>query len=104
MIDRDTQNSRMKDFFDCYQLLTSRNISMDTLCEAAKATFDNRELQFNANLQLFTPSFTSDPARIARWKSFLKNIQWKEALDFAAVMQVITDNLYPIVEKYWNSK
>lgn len=71
MIDRDTQNSRMKDFFDCYQLLTSRNISMDTLCEAAKATFDNRELQFNANLQLFTPSFTSDPARIARWKSFL---------------------------------
>ena len=102
MIDRDTQNSRMKDFFDCYQLLSSRNISMDTLYEAVKATFDNRELQFNANLQLFTPSFVSDPTRIARWKSFLKTIQWKEALDFTAVMQVITKDLYPLVEKYWS--
>lgn len=104
MIDRDTQNSRMKDFFDCYQLLTSRNISMDTLYEAVKATFDNRELQYNANLQLFTPSFVSDTTRIARWKSFLKSIQWKEALDFAAVMQVINKDLYPLVDKYWSSQ
>ncbi len=86
MIDRDTQNSRMKDFFDCYQLLTSRNISIDVLYKAVKATFDNRELQYNTNLQLFTSSFAAAPSRIARWNSFLKNIQWKEVLDFAVVM------------------
>lgn len=104
MIDRDTQNSRMKDFFDCYQLLTNRDINMDTLYEAVKATFNNRELQYNADLQLFTPSFVTDAARLARWKSFLKNIQWKDMLSFADVMQVIADNLQPIVEKYWNER
>lgn len=31
MIDRDVLNSRMKDFFDCYQLLTKRDLSDDTL-------------------------------------------------------------------------
>lgn len=103
MIDRDTQNSRMKDFFDCYQLLTSRDINMETLCEAIKATFDNRELQFNADLQLFTPSFATDATRLARWNSFLKNIQWKDALNFADVMQVITNSLQPLVEKYWEN-
>lgn len=104
MIDRDTQNSRMKDFFDCYQLLTSRNINMETLCEAVKAAFDNRKLQYNADLQLFTPSFATDVARLARWNSFLKNIQWKDALSFADVMQVITNSLQPLVEKYWENK
>lgn len=104
MIDRDTQNSRMKDFFDSYQLLTSRNINKDTLYEAVKATFDNRELQYNANLQLFTPSFATDDGRLARWSSFLKNIQWKVALDFTDVMQVIKDNLQPLVERYWKYK
>ncbi len=102
MIDRDTQNSRMKDFFDCYQIFTTRNINRDTLYEAIKATFDNRGLPYNANLQLFTPSFAIQPARIVRWNSFLKNIQWNQPLSFPDVMQVITDELHPLVDKYWH--
>lgn len=104
MIDRDVLNSRMKDFFDCYQLLTNRIINPDSLYEAVKATFDNRELQYNANLQLFTPAFAVDAARITRWNSFLKNVQWKDGLNFADVMRVIKDHLQPLVEKYWEQK
>ena len=101
MIDRDVLNSRMKDFFDCYQLLTKRDLSDDTLYDAIKATFDNRGLTYNPELQLFTESFATDAARIVRWKAFLKKIQWKETLDFKTVMEVIKERLQPMAEKYW---
>ena len=101
MIDRDVLNSRMKDFFDCYQLLTKRDLDDDTLYEAVKATFDNRSLTYNPELQLFTEGFATDVERITRWKAFLKKIQWKEALDFETVMEVIRERLQPMAEKYW---
>ena len=100
MIDRDVLNSRMKDFFDCYQLLTKRDLPDDTLYDAIKATFDNRGLTYNPEMQLFTESFATDAARMARWKAFLKKIQWKEMLDFVTVMEVIKERLQPMAEKY----
>ena len=101
MIDRDVLNSRMKDFFDCYQLLTKRDLSDDTLYDAIKATFDNRGLTYNPELQLFTEGFATDAARIVRWEAFLKKIQWKETLDFKTVMEVIKERLQPMAERYW---
>ncbi len=104
MIDRDVLNSRMKDFFDCYQLLTKRDLSDDSLYDAIKATFDNRVLSYNPELQLFTDSFATDEARKTRWKAFLKKILWKESLDFETVMEVIRERLQPMAEKYWENK
>ena len=101
MIDRDEYNSRMKDFFDCYQLLTKRSSDDSMLYEAVKATFDNRGLEYNPELKLFTDEFVNDANRQMQWKLFLKKIQWKEELSFSEVMQVITDRLKPMAEKYW---
>lgn len=101
MIDRDETNSRMKDFFDCYQLLTQRNLSDDTLFEAVKTTFDNRALAYNPNLKLFSDEFATDKERITRWKAFLKKIQWKEDIHFSTVMQIIKGRLQPMAMKYW---
>lgn len=101
MIDRDETNSRMKDFFDCYQLLTQRNLSDETLFEAIKATFDNRTLTYNPNLKLFSDEFAADKERIMRWKAFLKKIKWKDDTPFSSVMQVIKDRLQPMAMKYW---
>lgn len=101
MIDRDEANSRMKDFFDCYQLLTQRNLNDDLLYEAIKATFDNRALTYKPNLRLFSEDFPTDKERIIRWKAFLKKIQWKEDISFSVVMQVIKERLQPMVTKYW---
>lgn len=101
MIDRDVLNSRMKDFFDCYQLLTKRDLDDEILYDAIKATFDNRGLVYNSELQLFTEGFLTDAARIARWKAFLKKIHWKETLDFETVMEVIRERLQPMAERYW---
>ncbi len=102
MIDRDEYNSRMKDFFDCYQLLTKRSLDDSMLYEAIKATFDNRGLEYNSELKLFTNEFANDPNRQMQWKLFLKKIHWKEELSFNEVMQVITVRLKPMAEKYWN--
>lgn len=101
MIDRDETNSRMKDFFDCYQLLTQRNLSVETLFEAIKATFDNRTLTYNPNLKLFSDEFAADKERIMRWKAFLKKIKWKDDIPFSSVMQIIKDRLQPMAMKYW---
>lgn len=101
MIDRDETNSRMKDFFDCYQLLTQRNLSVETLFEAIKATFDNRTLTYNPNLKLFSDEFAADKERIMRWKAFLKKIKWKDDIPFSNVMQIIKDRLQPMAMKYW---
>lgn len=87
MLDRDEYNSRMKDFFDCYQLLTKRELDDETLYDAIKATFDNRELEYNPKLKLFTAEFVNDANR---------QVQWKEKLSFNVVMQVITDRLKPM--------
>ena len=101
MIDRDEYNSRMKDFFDCYQLLTKRSLDDNILYEAIKATFDNRGLEYNPELKLFTDEFVDDANRQMQWKLFLRKIQWKEELGFGEVMQVITDRLKTMAEKYW---
>lgn len=102
MIFRDVANSRMKDFFDCYQILTTKEIDPQTLDDAITATFDNRELVYNPDLQLFTPAFVNDDNRLKMWKSFLKNIKWKANISFDEVMKVLTERLKPYLDNYWN--
>lgn len=104
MIDRDVYNSRMKDFFDCYQLLTKRELDDDILYDAIKATFDNRGLVYNPDLKLFTEDFINDSNRRFQWELFLKKIQWKEALDFDTVMHVVKERLEPMAERYWENQ
>lgn len=104
MIDRDEANSRMKDFFDCYLLLTQRNLDDGSLFEAIKATFDNRALAHKPDLKLFTDDFAADKERVIRWKAFLKKIQWKGEIPFVTVMQVIKNRLRPMALKYWGGK
>ena len=104
MVERDVNNSRMKDFFDCYQILTTKEIDDEMLYEAIKATFDNRELAYNANLHLFNDDFCTDEMRLKRWEVFLKKIQWKESLSFANVMAVVTERLKGLFYRYWEEK
>lgn len=102
MIDRDEKNSRMKDFFDCYQIFNTKEISSDTLNDAIYATFKNRDLRFNENLKLFSEGFAKDAARVVRWNAFLRKIRWKEMIPFEVVMDVITSQLKPYYDNYWN--
>lgn len=98
MIERDLANSRMKDFFDVYQILSNYEIDHDVLKEAIANTFHNRNMVYSKSVNLFTPEFALDPERQVRWKHFLKKIHWKTPIEFMEVMAVIRTEL----GKYWN--
>ena len=100
MVDRDESNSRMKDFFDVYQLFTNHEIDRDLLAEAISSTFKNRNMPYRENLALFTDEFATDTMRNMGWKAFLKKIRWKEQIDFSVVMKCIKENL----QVYWDKK
>ena len=95
MVEKDTENSRMKDFFDCYQILKHQSDLIDeaTLSEAIHATFENRETVIADNLQLFTDDFSNNGLRNSMWKNFLKKINWKDNIEFVEVMEVIKNRL-----------
>lgn len=100
MVDRDESNSRMKDFFDVYQLFTNHEIDKELLAKAIVGTFKNRNTPYRENLALFTDKFATDATRNIWWKAFLKKIRWKEPIDFSVVMKCIKENL----QAYWNKE
>lgn len=101
MIDRDEANSRMKDFFDCYQLFLRFDINEQELYQAIKATFSNRQLENTPGRMLFTTEFANGEERNINWNSFLRKIHWKEKLDFPTVMNLLRQKLKPLEERYW---
>lgn len=100
MIDRDLANSRMKDFFDCYQILTNKSIDETTLRDAIIKTFSNRNLNVNPDLKLFTSEFIEDAKMQSRWRTFLRKINWENDLDFEEVLQMIKTRLHPYYLDY----
>ena len=98
MVDRDESNSRMKDFFDVYQLFTCHDIDRGLLQEAIISTFKNRKTTYHDGLKLFTDDFATNPTRNIWWKAFLKKIRWKEQIEFPVVMECVRENL----QGYWN--
>ena len=100
MVDRDESNSRMKDFFDVYQLFANHEIDKELLAEAIVGTFKNRNTPYRENLALFTDKFATDATRNIWWKAFLKKIRWKEQIHFSVVMKCIKENL----QAYWNKE
>lgn len=100
MVDRDESNSRMKDFFDVYQLFKNHEIDRELLSEAIVSTFSNRKTPYRDDLALFTDAFATDAIRNAQWKSFLRKIRWKQQIEFNAVMECMKENL----QEYWNKE
>jgi len=72
MVQLESLNSRMKDFFDIWFL--SRRFDFDgrALAEAIKATFGSRDEEVPALPLAFTPSFGDDPVKSVQWKAFVR--------------------------------
>ena len=100
MVDRDEQNSRMKDFYDVYRLFRKEAVNTELLEEAIVNTFHNRGTYYHEHLHLFDKEFANNPDRNKRWKAFLRKMRLSENIEFEEVMQVIQDNL----QRYWNKE
>jgi len=99
MIDLSESNSRYKDFFDVYKILSQNELDTKILSDAILATFQNRNTNFKRNHPLFSDDFATNHNRNVQWQYFLKKIKHKEPINFEMVMSLINSKLKPIIEK-----
>jgi predicted nucleotidyltransferase component of viral defense system len=66
-------NSRVKDFYDLYVLLTQFEINKEQIKEALAATFEKRKTQLPSKTPVaLTAEFYEDKAKLLQWKAFLQ--------------------------------
>ena len=99
MIDRALANSRMKDFFDVYSILSSDNVDEGILSDAIVSVFNNRGTGYNDNHPIFNGEFKNDPIKQIQWNAFLRKIKYKGVLPLNDVVDYITEKL----SSYWLS-
>jgi len=88
-------NSRMKDFYDIFILLSEKKFNRDILQNAIVETFKRRGTDILKFDQVFKKEFIEDDNRINQWKLFLKKIGHQN-IEFEYVMDDIKKSLLPI--------
>ena len=96
MIERDSQNSRMKDFYDLYTLFTEYDVDDSILKMAVHDTFLNRGTHYVENAALFNPEFATDTNRVKQWNAFLKKIKYPDLLPLDDVVKCICEHMISI--------
>ena len=112
-------SSRMKDYYDIYYLANKFDFDGETLTEALKKTFENRNHNFTIEQFEQMLEFDSDDAMQKKWKAFIKKINTKTD-DFKTVLKTIKlflaepfiaavenkklDNQWLSLENKWKSK
>lgn len=99
MIDLSIVNSRMKDFYDVYQILATQEVNLKNLEEAIRETFRNRNTIYTPDHALFSDNFPTDINRLRQWKVFLGKNHLDQAIDFNDVISKIRKFLFPIWER-----
>ena len=91
-------NSRMKDFYDIFILLSEKKFNRYILQKAIVETFKRRGTDILKSDQVFKKEFIEDRSRVNQWKLFLKKIGQKD-IEFEYVMNVIKKLPLPIYNK-----
>lgn len=99
MIALSVYNSRMKDFYDLYAILSTQELNQEGIKAAIIATFENRKTKYTENHQFFNEDFYKDSVRNKQWEDFLKKIKYKGKLSFEEVIKYIQTEMLP----YWNA-
>ena len=93
-------NSRMKDFYDLYMILTEQHLNTDALKKAIKATFENRKTPLIPNPIAFTSTFYADADKQRQWQAFLNKRGIQSApSDLKTVVKTIKEALTPLVKE-----
>lgn len=92
------QTSRMKEYYDLYQIFNTQELDTDVLQEAIANTFENRHLPYIPNTVFFRDSFKTNQKMETRWRAFIKKITSKSDLQFSEVVTYLQEKLLP----YWN--
>ncbi len=96
MIDLGEINTRMKDFYDVYHLLSNHSVDSEILEQAILQTFERRGTTASQNHSLFQPAFYLDESRNTLWEAWKRKAKLDIGLEFSEVMEVIVERLKPI--------
>ena len=80
MIELGQDNTRMKDFYDLWQMSRTFEFDGDTLCKAIRATFSRRTTQLKKELPTaLTDGFAANSVKITQWRAFLRKSRLQDA-------------------------
>lgn len=90
-------NSRMKDFYDVWQLSQQFDFDGATLASAIEKTFAHRGTAIPANPTAFTAEFASDSTKAKQWQGFLRKSRLQDApMELKVVVDQIASFLSPL--------
>lgn len=90
-------NSRLKDYYDIWALLTTRELDQERLANAISATFKRRGTKLPAETPTgLTGAFAANDVRKAQWLAFTRSVE-REAPILEVVVAELETRLMPIV-------
>jgi predicted nucleotidyltransferase component of viral defense system len=98
MITLSVMNSRMKDFYDIYMLMSTNDFDGRVLYEAVFETFQHRSTVLEKEHPLFQAKFADDDSRIRQWMAFMRRLGIEEQLAFYDVMTYLVEFLEPVYQ------
>lgn len=96
-------NSRMKDFYDIFNIIYNYEIDMLKIQNAIKITFENRKTDLAENPTAFTEEFYKNEDKIRQWNGFMKRLKI-EKLEFEKVIFLLKAFLDPILKNILENK
>lgn len=99
VVDLADQSSRMKDYYDLYQILSANQYDAEILRVAIKRTFENRRTEYKDDVMFFRSEYPENTAMQIRWKAFIRKITSKSVLSFSDVVRYLQVALKP----YWEN-
>ena len=97
VVDLADQSSRMKDYYDLYNILSKEEYDGNVLQEAIARTFENRHTPYDADTMFFRKDFANNQQLQVRWQAFLNKITRNQDVEFSDVVTFIQKKLFP----YW---
>lgn len=98
MIKLGLANSRLKDYYDVWALLTTRELDDQRLAKAITATFERRGTTLPSGTpDALTAAFALNDGRKSQWLAFMRNVE-REAPALEVVVAELEARLMPIVQ------
>lgn len=104
MVSLDMANSRMKDFYDIYFLISHRTFDESNIQRAIEETFKRRKTKLPEEKPVaLTEVFFADQDKFNQWRAFIEKLPEDEKpKDLATVTTEIDKFIWPIVERIEN--
>lgn len=99
VVDLTDQNSRMKDYYDLYRILSTEKYDSEILKEAVMRTFENRHTPYDEHTMFFRKEFADNQQMHIRWQAFNRKMAKGTEISFTEVATFIQDTMKP----YWQN-